>query len=427
MSNTRRLRDYKKADMNGKVVLLRVDHNVVKKGKIIDPYRIEATIPTILNIAIRGGLPVLMTHVGRPKDKKTNTIIIKKDDSVEPVVEYLRRRLDLKIEIPIYQLPLEGGITSIGEETKEAIKRLKAKECEMLYLPNTRWFEGEEAKDERKDRFVRELSEIGDVFVNDAFGSWQAHVSTYYIAERLPSYAGSLLQKEVSNLYKLYEPKRPFLAVIAGSKYDTKIGPINALYDLADYIILGGVVYNAYLCAKYDLNISGVTEEDKTLAKELVSKDALKNKIIPLNYLVENPSDDIKNTGSAMKISLEEAIYKKNLGAILDTQRISFDEKQVKEVILSSKTIFINAVMGLMPFYPEGSKALFELVYQNKEADKFLAGGDTLQEFRNLCPGEYMKASEDPRTCFFTGGGAVLTALEQGSPFGLKPLEILSE
>lgn len=427
MSNTRRLRDYKKADMNGKVVLLRVDHNVVKKGKIIDPYRIEATIPTILNIAIRGGLPVLMTHVGRPKDKKTNTIIIKKDDSVEPVVEYLKRRLDLKIEIPDYQLPAEGGITSLGEEAERAIRRLKARECDMIYLPNTRWFEGEEAKDEKRDRFVNELSEIGDVFVNDAFGSWQAHVSTYHIAGRLPSYAGSLLQKEVSNLYKLYEPKRPFLAVIAGSKYDTKIGPINALYDLADYIILGGVVYNAYLCAKYDLNISGVTEEDKTLAKELVSKDALKNKIIPLNYLVENPSDDIKNTGSAMKISLEEAIYKKNLGAILDTQRISFDEKQVKEVILSSKTIFINAVMGLMPFYPEGSKALFELVYQNKEADKFLAGGDTLQEFRNLCPGEYMKASEDPRTCFFTGGGAVLTALEQGSPFGLKPLEILSE
>lgn len=427
MVTTRRLRDYKQAQMKDKVVLLRVDHNVVKKGKVVDPYRIEATIPTILNIAIRGGLPVLMTHVGRPKDKKANRIIIKKDDSVEPLVEYLTRRLDLKIEVPDYQFPTEGGLESLGEEAKRAVKRLRARECDMLYLPNTRWFEGEEAKDEKRDQFVKELSELGDVFVNDAFGSWQAHASTYHIAKKLPSYAGSLLQKEVSNLYRLYEPKRPFVAIVAGSKYDTKIGPINALYELADYIVLGGVVYNAFLCAKYDLNINGVTEEDKALAKELVSKDALKNKILPLKYLVENPNDDIKNTSSAIKISLEEAISKKNLGAILDIQRIAFDEKQVKEVLLSAKTIFINAVMGLMPFYPEGSKALFELVYQNKEADKFLAGGDTLQEFRNLCPGEYMKASEDPKTLFFTGGGAVLTAFEQGSPFGLKPIEVLSE
>lgn len=427
MQHDKRLRDYKQAQMKGKVVLVRVDHNVVKKGVVVDPYRIEATIPTLMNIALKGGLPVLMTHVGRPKDKKTNRIVINQGDSVGPVVDYLMRRLDLRIEVPQYDFPKEGGLKGLGIEAVESVKRLKEGKCDMVYLPNTRWFEGEEAKDERKDIFAKELGELGEVFVNDAFGSWQAHVSTYYITKHLPSYAGSLIQAEVSNLYKLYEAKRPFVVVIAGNKYDTKIGPLNALYDLADYIILGGVIYNAYLGAKYNLTISGLSDEDKQLAKDLVSKDKDKGKVIELNCLVENTSSDPKDVNSAHMITIQQAIDKKNLGEILDIHASSFSEKRITDILLDAKTIFINAVMGYMPYYTQGTKAMFELVYKNKQADIFLAGGDTLNEFKNLCPGEYIKASSDPKTCFFTGGGAVLTALEQGSPFGLRPVEAVSE
>ncbi|MFN3533836.1 MAG: phosphoglycerate kinase [Desulfatiglandales bacterium] len=427
MEGHMRLRDYKKAEIRGKVVLVRVDHNVVKKGKVVDPYRIEATIPTLVNIALKGGMPVLMTHVGRPKDKKSGKIMIREEESVRPVVEYLRNRLDLEIYLLEYEIPSEGGIGSLGDVAKGAVDGLRSGRWDMVYLPNTRWFEGEEAKDEKRDRLAKELSSLGELFVNDAFGSWQAHVSTYYVTQYLPSYAGSLLQREVKALKRLYEPKRPFVAVIAGSKYDTKIGPINVLYDLADHLILGGVIYNAYLGAKYDLEITGVSPEDKELARDLVNRDREKGKILELKGLVENRGPDLKDMSNKYEITLQEAVERKHLGAILDVGGFSFEDRELRGVLLSAKTIFVNAVMGLMPHYPEGSRALYKLVYENREAEKFLAGGDTLQEFRNLCPGDYMKASEDPKTCFFTGGGAVLTAIEQGSPFGLKPIGVLSE
>lgn len=422
----KKVRDYKDAQMRGKVVLLRVDHNVVKKGKVIDPYRIEATIPTILNIALRGGLPILMTHVGRPKDKKSGKIFMKAEESVTPVAEYLQRRLDIRIGSPEYPSD-EGGIGVLGQAALEAVADLKAGKWDMLYLPNIRWFEGEEAKDEKKDSFAKELAALGDLFVNDAFGSWQAHVSTYHVARLLPSYAGSLMMKEVLNLKRLMEPKRPFLAIIAGSKYDTKIGPLNALYEKADKLILGGVMYNAYLAAKYDLEIQGVLEEDKELAKTLVERDKKEGKLVELNNLVESPLEDPKEANKARVVDLEEMKGQKSLGAITDLNPSSYEDSKVKDAILSAKTIFVNAVMGWTPYYNEGSKALFHLLFKNKDAEKFLAGGDTLQEFRRLCPGEYLEAQDDPKVYFFTGGGAVLTAIEQGTPFGLKPLEPLLE
>jgi len=426
MEIERKLKDYRDAQLKDKAVLLRVDHNVVKKGKIIDPYRIEVTIPTLINIAIRGGLPILMTHIGRPKDKKSGKIFMKPDESVEPVVEYLKRRLDLRIRTCDYPVG-ENGIHGPGEVALEAVKELRAGRWDMVYLPNIRWFAGEEAKDERRDQFSKELAGLGDVFVNDAFGSWQAHVSTYHVAKLLPSYAGSIMMKEVMNLKRLIKPKSPFLAIIAGSKYDTKIGPLNALYEKVDQIILGGVMYNAYLAAKYDLEIQGVSEEDKELARALVERDIKEKKLVELESLVESSLEDPKEAKKARVVDLKQMKGKKSLGAITDLNPSSYENPKVKEVILSAKTIFVNAVMGWTPYYNEGSRALFSLIFENKSAEKFLAGGDTLLEFRRLCPGEYLEAQEDPNVYFFTGGGAVLTAIEQGTPFGLKPLEPLLE
>jgi phosphoglycerate kinase len=139
-----------------------------------------------------------------------------------------------------------------------------------IYLPNTRWFYGEEAKDDNRERFANQLAGLADIFVNDAFGSWQAHASTVDVSRYLPSYAGFLLQKEIENLDRIYNPQTPFLAVVAGAKFDTKIEPLYALIQKADWLVLVGVIYNAYLSAKYNIRIKGVEDDDLEHAKKFV-------------------------------------------------------------------------------------------------------------------------------------------------------------
>jgi phosphoglycerate kinase len=124
------------ADLFGKVVLVRLDHNVVKKGKIKDPMRIDATIPTLLHIFKKGGLPVLMSHVGRPYDKTTGQINISELEGVEPIVEYLSQKLQLRGLIPELKASDGFGIAELGP-LGESIARLKHGECDFVYLPNT--------------------------------------------------------------------------------------------------------------------------------------------------------------------------------------------------------------------------------------------------------------------------------------------------
>ena len=141
-----------------------------------------------------------------------------------------------------------------------------------IYLPNTRWFQGEEADGKIRENFTLQLAGLADIFINDAFGSWQPHASTYDITKLLPSCAGFLMQQEIINLNSVINPERPFIAVVAETKYDTKIKPLYAIYDQVDRLILGGVLYNTFLCAKYGIHIAGVSEEtlrqQKTLWKE---------------------------------------------------------------------------------------------------------------------------------------------------------------
>lgn len=219
------------ADLFGKVVLVRLDHNVVKKGKIKDPMRIDATIPTLLHIFKKGGLPVLMSHVGRPYDKTTGQINISELEGVEPIVEYLSQKLQLRGLIPELKASDGFGIAELGP-LGESIARLKHGECDFVYLPNTRWFKGEEAKDERADVFAKNLAGYADAYINDAFGSWQPHASTYHITKYLPSFAGLLMQKEIASLDKVFAPKRPLVAVVAGSKFDTRSDPLPLFWRL---------------------------------------------------------------------------------------------------------------------------------------------------------------------------------------------------
>lgn len=415
------------ANLKDKVVLVRVDHNVVKKGEIRDPYRIDATMGTLYNIVERGGRIILMTHVGRPRDKKTGRIKVEDDSSVQPVVEYLERKLNTKFVVPQFPFDPEWGIREIDTSINWYIKDLRAHRIGGIYLPNTRWFEGEEAGGGKRKRFARQLAGLADIFVNDAFGSWQAHVSTFDITKHLPSFAGFLLQKELSNLKHVLEPERPFVAVVAGAKYDTKIGPLNQIYKKVDYLILGGIIYNTFLCAKYDIRVGGVSDSDIKAAKDLVKQDKKAKKVVELPIVVESDTIEGRVKGKYRNIGIKDFKKGNGYGYLLDVAPESFKAPGVAEVIGSAKTIFVNAVMGRTPHFFEGSEKLDRTIDQNRQAQKFYGGGDTLQEFKNLSPGLYLAAMDNAKYYFFTGGGTVLKAIEEGTPYGLEPVKALIE
>jgi phosphoglycerate kinase len=423
----RRLPLIQEADLYGKVVLIRFDHNVVKKGKIKDPFRIEKTLGTLYYIVDRGGRPVLMTHVGRPRDKKTGKITCSPETSVRPIVEYLERKLYTKFEIPECEIDPEFGISGLGNSVYRAIGELKDRKIGGIYLPNTRWFRGEESEGFFRDNFAVILSDLADVYVNDAFGSWQPHVSTFDIAKFIPSYAGFLMQQEIANLNSVTDPEPPFLAVVAGSKYDTKIGPLTKIYEKADYLILGGVLYNAYLCAKYGIRIKGIADEDVKAAAELARKDESRGKILEMPHIIESDILEEKAAGKHRSVAISDFREGASYNYVLDIDPRSFEDRKVQDAILSAKTIFVNAVMGLTPQFPDGSRALYENLAKNTTGRKMFGGGDTLQEFKNLCPGLYMSVLDDPQYYFFTGGGTVLKAVEQGTPYGLQPVQALME
>lgn len=416
------------AELNGKIVLVRVDHNVVKKGEIHDPYRIDATLGTLYHIVAKGGKIILMTHVGRPRDKKTGDIKISEDTSVQPIVEYLENKLHIDLKTPVFDEHPEKGYLGVETSINHQIRELRNGDIDGIYLPNTRWFYGEEQGGEIADRFAYQLAGLADIFVNDAFGSWQPHTSTVGVLKYLPSYAGYLMQKEMKSLNRIYNAEKPFVAVVAGAKFDTKVGSLYALMEKADYILLGGVIYNAYLCAKYGISIKGVSDEDLRLAKEFLEyTKKYPGKLIELPHIIESDTMEAKEKGRYRKQKVSDLQQGDELNYVLDVVADSFREEKVKSVFRNARTIFVNAVMGYTPHFNEGTIALDNLIDENREASKLYGGGDTMQELKRLLPGLYIMALDHPKYYIFTGGGAVLKAIEYGTTEGLEPVKTLIE
>lgn len=411
------------ADLHGKTVLVRMDHNVVKKGRIKDPMRIEATIPTLLHIFKQGGRPILMTHVGRPYDKATGTITVSEDDAVGPIVKYLEENLQLRGLIPACPADGNNGITDLSP-IAAAVTALNEGKADFIYLPNTRWFKGEESKDDATDALAQKLASFADLFINDAFGSWQPHASTWNVTRFLPSYAGLLMLKEIANLQKVFEPRRPLVSVVAGSKFDTKIGPLSSLIKLSDKLVLGGVLYNAWLAVKYQLQIKGLDPADLELAAKFMrDAEPWLDRVVELPYIIE--SDSFESAASWRVHRVADLKPGTQLNFVLDIAPESFADEAVKAVFAGASTIFVNAVMGYTTLFTEGTKAMYSLIDQNGGAQKLYGGGDTIQDFRDLLPGIFAKATNDPAYYFFTGGGAILDAIVSGSPYGMKPVQAL--
>jgi phosphoglycerate kinase len=451
-STPRRLRRLQDADLDGKVVLVRVDHNCVRRGALSDSFRVDATVSTLYNIVERGGRPILMTHVGRPWEKKNKKIDVKVDsESVTAVVRYLHQKLGVTFAVPEFRVDERRGIVDVDTSVNWLIQDLKARRIGGIYLPNTRWFAGEEGHfgSGSQTRFATQLAGLADVFVNDAFGSWQPHTSTFLVTKYLPSYAGLLMQKELKALDALIRPARPFLAIVAGAKLDTKIGTVKAIAVKCDHLILGGQLYNAYVAAKFGVTIKGVAEEDVELARTELLLPEIENKLLPLSTLVE--CEDLDGCGcvprdgmcgassqtakeSARGTTFTKPVHVRDMkpgdayAYFLDVAPESFAEARVKQAIASSKTVFVNAVMGLTSSgFHEGTEALDAAIAANTRAKKYFGGGDTIAEFKSLSPGLYMSALDDPQYYLFTGGGTVLKALEMGGAEGLVTVDALME
>eukprot|EP01018_Ginkgo_biloba_P014445 Gb_35083 [translate_table: standard] len=305
------------------------------------------------------------------------------------------------------------------------INDLRCRKIGGIYLPNTRWFAGEEDKGEKLERFVIQLAGLADVFVNDAFGSWQPHGSTYHITKYLPSYAGLCIQDELNHVQAILNPTRPFVAIVAGAKYDTKIGPLNQIYKEVDKLVLGGVIYNTYLCAKYGVKIAGVEDSDIELAKELVEQDKSKKKIVEMETLVETDTLNGRFEGQYRTVNVKDFGRGQTFKYIVDVDPASFDSEEVLQAINSAKTIFVNAVMGLMPAFWHGTSKMDEIIDNNQSAQKFLGGGDTLETFKSLHPVLYQAALDNIKYYLFTGGGTVLKVIEERDSLRLETVKAL--
>lgn len=390
-------------DLNfaGKKALVRVDFNVPldENFNITDDNRIQGAAPTIKKILNDGGSVVLMSHLGRPKDGPTDKY------SLKHIVAHLSKVLGTEVQF---------ANDCIGNEAVEKAAALQA--GQVLLLENLRFYKEEEKGDVG---FAEKLSKLGDVYVNDAFGTaHRAHASTAIIAQFFPSakYSGYLMAAEVGNAEKvLNNPVRPFTAIMGGAKVSDKIQLIEALLDKVDNLLIGGGMAYTFIKARGGEIGKSLVEMDKLdLANELVKKAREKgvNLVIPTDAQIadafsndanvyDGPNDQIPADLQGLDIGQESA---ENFAAI----------------IKDSKTVLWNGPMGVFEFdtFAKGTKAVADAVVEATKNGAFslIGGGDSAAAVSKF------GMTEDV-SYVSTGGGALLEYMEGKVLPGVKALE----
>lgn len=378
----------KDADLKGKKVLVRVDYNVpLKDGKIADDSRIIASLPTINRILEVGGIPILMSHLGRPDG------VVNLKYSLKPIADYLQKKLQYKVRF---------ADSCIGEDAHNAIKDIKT--GELVLLENLRFFPEEEKNDEN---FAKKLASFGDIYVNDAFGtSHRAHASTYGVAKLFKEkYAGYLIFSEIEHLGQcINHTETPFTAIIGGAKISGKIDVIENLMEKCENILIGGGMTFTFLKALgYEIGKSLLESDKVELAKELIIKAKSKkiNLLLPIDIVVasEFNNDSPKSTVDINSIDIDK------IGMDIGPKTVAL----FKEVILNSKTILWNGPMGVfeMPNFAQGTFAIANALASatTNGAKTIVGGGDSVAAIKQM---EF----EDKVTFVSTGGGASLEYLE---------------
>ena len=382
------IRDLK--DIKGKRALVRVDMNVPldENKNVTDDTRIRVILPTVEFLKEAGAKVILVAHLGRPKPEN------KADLTLDPVA----KRLSELINAPVLKLD-----DSIGEEVKAKLETLK--DGDVALLENIRFY-SEETKNDPE--FAKKLAELADFYVNDAFGAaHRAHASTEGVAHLLsPAVSGLLMEKELSSLGELLQnPAKPFTAIVGGSKVSTKIGVIENLMNKVDNIIIGGgMLYTFKKAAGGNIGKSLCEDDKLDLAKELVEKAKSKgvNLVLPDSALIADDFSADANTKVASAMDIEEGW----LGLDAGPEAI----KEMKDIILNSKTILWNGPVGVFEIdkFAEGTKAVAEAVAEATKngATSVLGGGDTVAAV------EKFKMDRDAFSHISTGGGASLEFIE---------------
>ncbi len=383
--NKKTIRD---VDLKGKRVLVRVDFNVpLQDGEVTDDTRIRAAIPTLKYILDQKPRSViLMSHLGRPKDAPDPAYTLR------PVVPVLSKLLGVQAFF---------AEDCVGPKAIEAANALP--EGGVLMLENTR-FHVEEKKNNLD--FAKELAKLGDVYVNDAFGSaHRAHASTEGVTHFLPAVAGFLLEKEIEFLSNaIANPVRPFVAILGGAKVGDKIGVIEALLGKVDTLIIGGGMANTFRKAQgYPMGKSLVDEEALDLAKGLLAKGGAKLRF-PVDVVVADAFDNNANTRI---IKIEEEGGVPEGWEVLDIGPESI--KNFEQILRTAKTVVWNGPVGVfeMENFARGTREIARILSEITAtgAKTIIGGGDSAAAVAQA-------GYEDRMTHISTGGGASLEMLE---------------
>ena len=385
-------------DVTGKRVLVRCDFNVPlnDKGEITDDTRIVSALPTIEYLVEKGAKVVLMSHLGRPKGEPDKAF------SLAPVADRLSEHLGKKVIFADSDVVVDDRVKEINKNLKDG---------EVMLLQNTR-FRKEEKKNDPE--FAKELASLGDIFVQDAFGTaHRAHASTAGAAEYLPAVSGFLIEKEVNFLGKaVTDPDRPFVAIMGGAKVGDKITIIENLLKKVDTLIIGGgMAYTFIRSMGLKVGKSILDEENIELAASLIKKaDDLGVKLIlPVDIVVADKfANDAKT--EIVKIS---SIPEDMMGLDVGPETI----KNYKKAIEGAKTIVWNGPIGVfeMPAFAEGTKAVAEMLAES-DATTIIGGGDSAAAVRQF-------GYADKMTHISTGGGASLEFLEGKELPGIAVIE----
>lgn len=395
------IKSVNEGEFQNKHVIVRVDLNVPidKDGNITDDTRIVESLPTIDEIIDKGGIPILISHLGRPKGKRNPEF------SLEPVAKYLADHFGYKVIF---------APDCIGEEAQKAIS--KAVLGELVLLENVRFYPEEEANDVE---FAKKLASLGEVYVNDAFGSaHRAHASTHAIASFFDEkYAGLLMMKELDYLGSaLKNPAKPFVAVLGGSKISGKIDVINSLFDKCDSILIGGgMIFTFFKALGFEIGKSIVEEDKINLAGDLI--ESAKNKginlVLPIDVVVANKFD---NDSEFKTIKINE-FTADDIGMDIGPETcVLYDN-----IINNAKTVVWNGPMGVfeMSNFEKGTKCIAESLARltQKGGITIVGGGDSAAAISKF-------GLEKSVTHVSTGGGASLEFLEGKILPGVEVLEI---
>ena len=393
------MQNIKNQSFKNKRVLLRVDFNVPLNDyqEITDISRINAAIPTIEKVIVSGGIPIIISHLGRPKGKDSSL-------SLYPVAKKLAQILNKNV------IFLED---CIGEKVKSKINNSVYEE--VYLLENLRFYKEETVGDVA---FAKELASLADVYINDAFGtSHRAHASTYGVAQffKRNRFCGLLLEKEISSLNSVFKnPIRPVTAVIGGAKISSKIDVLISLLNSVDKLIVGGGMAYTFIAAKKGEVGKSLVEDNKIQAALEIIKKAKENNV-SLILPIDSVNSTTFNNQSASSVSEINKIPTNEMGLDIGPKSIDLFSKE----ILSSKTILWNGPMGVFEFsnFSEGTLSVGKSICEStrKGAFSLVGGGDSIAAIKkfNLTNGiSYIS----------TGGGAMLEYLEGKELPALKAL-----